>query len=621
MTHQNRIYSSVVEGQVFQPRATFQDDEQLVIFSDIAALFLACFGVLFLWCFQGVYPTLCANWPLKYMACFYVPQVMEGVDGRAADGRQMKTSEAEVSGSGSLTCATLKPNPKELSSKSPSSWSNPSDGVDLCDDRPGDARPATGLQLGERMTTEKRGSCCGAQPCSVEEAVLGKGLEKKLPQCVDGGEGNGNRTPCGDTSISSPYTHTGEFSRLKDDALLGPIGSGAVQRSSNAQIPEAAPNGISVAASGGTSQALVLGDIVGRPGAPAGWIVGRDRAKYVGQEEAQSSSKVATAKGDVTEERESVLAEENSAPLSPNQPGRPMASQESKRIESRAADRALPDSARTSEEVGVLQAESSGNGTVVPAQTLARSNSVIAPGSDVQDAPACRSLPGGSVWGSTEQVAPMSGHRRGRAEDEHPERTPWGEPIEHESLGDTTDIALAAVSYANAVAEGGAAGSLTSGAAGGLESGDTGGNLSSVPEPTAGKPSTLTAVENNATTGRSEEQDGDRVLSTETTVAAATMQPDSRTSSNGKAPPKAAGSKATVPTSDETRALSSNGVRRTTRGQKGSRASDQQDEMMHAMCMICLEKLSDTSEKGRAKHLGLLDSCSHRYCYTVSQTA
>lgn len=59
---------------------------------------------------------------------------------------------------------------------------------------------------------------------------------------------------------------------------------------------------------------------------------------------------------------------------------------------------------------------------------------------------------------------------------------------------------------------------------------------------------------------------------------------------------------------------------RATRATRGSNKShDRHDDMMHAMCMICLEKLSDPTERGGTKVLGLLDSCSHRYCYPVSR--
>lgn len=50
-------------------------------------------------------------------------------------------------------------------------------------------------------------------------------------------------------------------------------------------------------------------------------------------------------------------------------------------------------------------------------------------------------------------------------------------------------------------------------------------------------------------------------------------------------------------------------------------ASEQQsqEEIMQGLCMICLERLSDPAEGGSAKLLGLLDSCTHKYCHAVSQ--
>eukprot|EP00903_Cladosiphon_okamuranus_P005493 g5476.t1 len=118
----------------------------------------------------------------------------------------------------------------------------------------------------------------------------------------------------------------------------------------------------------------------------------------------------------------------------------------------------------------------------------------------------------------------------------------------------------------------------------------------------------ITERPDSITAGPSQEWEGDRMVSSDAAVASS--PPDSGASSNGTVPPKAAEASKT------TRTSSSNGLRRTTRGQKGSRASDHHDDMMHAMCMICLEKLHDVSEGGRAKLLGVLDSCSHRYCYT-----
>lgn len=508
---------------------------------------------------------------------------------------------------------------------------------------PGDVRPVTGLQNGERTTAKKKGNFCGVQPFSAEETVLSKGMEselsatarveKNLPPCSDSsGEGNGNGRR-GDNPIPSPYANIEESTRLngaveKGDALVGSTSSEAAPRSSNVQVAGAAPNGLG----GGASQALASEETMERSGPSAVWTAGRDQAKYVVQEEDHSLRKAAIAKADVAEERESVLAEENSMPPSSNQPGQPSVSPESRRVESSKADGDLADAdaARTSEEASIAQTERSGNGTVTPTRTSAvartpphdiSSYSVIASGSISQDGLACQSLPGDSVWGSTERLAPMSRHRRGRVQDEQPESTPWGEPIEHESLGDTTDIALAAVSYANAVAEGGTVSNPTSSAAAGLESGGARGKTPPAANPTCGKSSILTAVE-NITAGPSGEGEGDRTVSADATVASATTQPVSRASSNGRAPSKVADvSKATVPTSGTSRALSSNGDGMTTRGEKGSSASNHHDDMMNAMCMICLEKLSDTTSGGRAKLLGLLDSCSHRYCYTVSRVA
>lgn len=573
---------------------------------------------------------------------------MEGINGRVAEGRPMKTSEVQKHGSDSGTSSALEPDPKELSSTSPTSGSSSSGVVDPCGDKPDDARPGKSLQHGERTAAETEEESCVVHPCYTEQAVLGKGVGSKLsatarmenivpPSAGSSGEGKGNGFSRGDTCIPSPYADIEESSLLKSavgegDALFGSAGSEAVQKTSNAQVVRAAPNGLSAADSGGKSQALVSRGIMERPGASAAWIAGREQGKRVGQEKSHSSPKVVTAKADVAEEKEPDLGKGNSTPALPHQPGRPRTPPELTHVESSEVHGALSsDSARNSEDAGVPHAETSGDGTVSPARTgaVARtpthdisSNSVIATGSDSQDWAACQAPPGGSVWGSTEHLAPMSGHQRARAEYDYADHTPWGEPIEHESLGDTTDIALAAVSYANAVDEGGAVGSLTSGATAGLQSGGTGENSPPASNPTAGQSPILTAVQGNITAGPVEEWEGDRMVSNDATVACATAQPDSGASSNGTVPPKAAETfKSTVPTSDTTRASSSNGLRRTTRGQKGSRASDHHGDMMHAMCMICLEKLSDASERGRAKLLGLLDSCSHRYCYTVSPVA
>lgn len=77
---------------------------------------------------------------------------------------------------------------------------------------------------------------------------------------------------------------------------------------------------------------------------------------------------------------------------------------------------------------------------------------------------------------------------------------------------------------------------------------------------------------------------------------------------------------AALPPSPSIRQTQANGGNKTavaTRKRKSARVSDPHDDMMHIMCMICLEKLNDAAEGGGAKVLGLLDSCSHRYCYAV----
>lgn len=558
-------------------------------------------------------------------ACLYLPQVMEDDNRTAVDDPPMKTCEANdpESGSGAQHQATLKLAPKELSLRN---------AVGPCGNRPGDARPATGLKNGERATTEQERKYCRVQP-SAEEMGLTKGVEpdplaterseENLAPCVDiRGEGNGRKSLRSDIYTPSPYSGT-ESSRLKgavekEGARCSSTGSEAAQRNNNAQVVGEEPNGLDVAETGGTSRGLASGEVLERSGASAVWMDGRDQAKHLG-EEAHCSPKAAVAQAG-----EPVLAKEMSSPPSPSQPRPPSASPEARRVESSKAVAAPSDSARTSEDEGAARAVISENGSVTsapigavartPSRGVSTYGSMIAPGSDSQDGTACRSLPRGSVWGSTEHLA-MSGHKGARVEHENMEPNPWGEPTEHESFGDTTDVALAAISYANSIAEGEVGGSLTSGAAAGVAG--TGTRQRTPPSPN------LTCEQSSVLIpGASEEREGDEIASAAATPASAITQPASRTSSNGRVPPNDSKvSKATPPTSDTSRALSSNGVRRTTRGEKGSRASDHHEDMMHAMCMICLEKLSETSKGGRSKLLGILDSCSHRYCYTVSRFA
>lgn len=82
--------------------------------------------------------------------------------------------------------------------------------------------------------------------------------------------------------------------------------------------------------------------------------------------------------------------------------------------------------------------------------------------------------------------------------------------------------------------------------------------------------------------------------------------------------PTAGDDSGTRSTADISPVSGADSVTATGRKRKRACTSDPHDDMMHAMCMICLEKLSDPTDRGAAKLLGLLDSCSHRYCYTVS---
>lgn len=225
---------------------------------------------------------------------------------------------------------------------------------------------------------------------------------------------------------------------------------------------------------------------------------------------------------------------------------------------------------------------------------------------------------------SAESLASMSGDERTtRAEHKQTEPPPWGEPIEADSPGDTADLALAAVSYANAVAEAEVVQS-SSGATAGLESAPTDQQIRSV-STRCGKSENNTTVNDLGTNlGAWQELEGELAVSTASAAASATAQSTSRASSNGEAVSRVAenscGSVA-APAQGTCRADCSKGVRTATRGRKRSRARDHHEDLMHAMCMICLEKLSESSEGGGAKLLGLLDACSHRYCYTVSHVA
>ena len=277
-------------------------------------------------------------------------------------------------------------------------------------------------------------------------------------------------------------------------------------------------------------------------------------------------------------------------------------------------DEAKLDGFWTTEEGGVAPGERSRGeaanptaiGAVAQASPAAKPrNSGIDSGSDSQEAVASQSLPHG-MSPSTECLAPLSADGR-RAEDKSSEPPLWEEPVEPDSPGDTADIAMAAVSYANSVAERGAVGN---------PNGTTPGPTPTASNHTCDGPSIAPAASKNDTPCDVAVSPGSLRERDETGPAATvgSAQTGSRTSSNSEPVFNAAAiSGAAVATSGSTRTSS--------RRKTGLRGSDHHDDMMHAMCMICLEKLSDVTERGGAKMLGLLDSCSHRYCYTVSDAA
>ncbi len=298
------------------------------------------------------------------------------------------------------------------------------------------------------------------------------------------------------------------------------------------------------------------------------------------------------------------------------------------------ADEAAPDGSWTTEGANVAKGERSRGEAATPASASAVAqappaavNTGIAAGSDAQGAIASQLLPDDPVWGPTLPasvespateylLAPPSAGRRTRVKGASTEPPPWGEPVEPESPGDTADIAIAAVSYANSVAERGAVG-IPSGRT------TTGSTLPASNRVCEG-PSIAAAVLENGTANdfavaseSMREGDGDSMgpaVAAVATPADVSAQTDSRTSSNSEAPPHAAEVSSTTVANPGT-------TRTSSRGKTRLRENDHHDDMMHAMCMICLEKLSDATEGGGAKMLGLLDSCSHRYCYTVSESA
>ncbi|CAM9435846.1 unnamed protein product [Ectocarpus sp. 4 AP-2014] len=226
---------------------------------------------------------------------------------------------------------------------------------------------------------------------------------------------------------------------------------------------------------------------------------------------------------------------------------------------------------------------------------------------------------------SAEQRAPISKSERDRRpEEELSASASSGESAECDSAGDMADVALAAFSYANAVAEAGGEGDPASSVLAGLENERVWEQTQPVSDGVGEGSSRSAALETHATAakmaediaispGPSRECAQDRTASaTSAVISSVTTQLTSRALLNGEA----ASESTTLLAGGTTGACGPTGVTTAASRQKRAGAIDRHDDMMHAMCMICLEKLSDAAEGGGAKLLGLLDACSHRYCYT-----
>lgn len=179
-----------------------------------------------------------------------------------------------------------------------------------------------------------------------------------------------------------------------------------------------------------------------------------------------------------------------------------------------------------------------------------------------------------------------------------------------DSAGDTVDIALAALSYADAAASASPAVGHNSATAMGFENGSAGQDRQFCSSSAGGE-----LARENLAPGEHEQVEG-------TAPTAARLAAGASTHSEGNSLDALASldcAPIVVPLPLGATQADSNGFALPTisRREKGARARDRRDDMMHAMCMICLEKLSEPADGGGAKLLGLVDSCSHRYCYQV----
>lgn len=211
---------------------------------------------------------------------------------------------------------------------------------------------------------------------------------------------------------------------------------------------------------------------------------------------------------------------------------------------------------------------------------------------------------------------------RGRARTEGPAGTVSTQGRDARgSQEDTVDVALAALSYANATAATPATesdGATISGQHGGY----TGDSF---------EPGSSNAVEEGAFSASIERETAAMLNLTSASRGSGEAARDTPTSPAARAAaelatrvsPSEPGAAAATPSAmggtDPARCTGSNGAPTSRRSLRSSGAKHSREDLMHAMCMICLEKLGDPTDGGGPKLLGLLDSCSHRYCYAVSR--
>lgn len=179
-----------------------------------------------------------------------------------------------------------------------------------------------------------------------------------------------------------------------------------------------------------------------------------------------------------------------------------------------------------------------------------------------------------------------------------------------DSAGDTVDIALAALSYADAAASASPGADYNSATAVGFDNGSAGQDRQFCSSSVCGE-----VARENPPPGEDGQVEG--TAPTAAPLAAGAYTHSEESSLDALRSLDCAPIVVPLPLGAAQAGSSGSATPTISRREKGARARDRRDDMMHAMCMICLDKFSDPADGGGAKVLGLLDSCSHRYCYQV----